>query len=121
MLIKLNLILKKLNKYYIYIILVSLSIAIGLFAINILAQPPYADEKSYLAAANNYINNGPIIIGNNCWIGTNAILLPGVELGEHVIVAAGSVVTKSFKESNIVIGGNPAKILKSIPPYFSKQ
>lgn len=64
-----------------------------------------------------YTESKPIIIKDNCWIGTNAVILPGVELGEHVVVASGAIVTKSFLEGNIVIGGNPAKILKSLPPY----
>jgi acetyltransferase-like isoleucine patch superfamily enzyme len=53
----------------------------------------------------------PVIIGNNCWIGTNAVILPGVQLGDNVIVAAGSVVSKSFS-SNVVVGGVPATIIK---------
>lgn len=56
-------------------------------------------------------NVSPIIIGKSCWIGANAIILPGVELGDNVIVGAGSVVTKSF-ESNTIIAGNPAQIVR---------
>ncbi len=52
----------------------------------------------------------PIIIGKNCWIGANAVILPGVELGNNVIVGAGAVVTKSFPE-NVILGGVPAKII----------
>ncbi|MBA4283878.1 MAG: acyltransferase [Candidatus Puniceispirillum sp.] len=55
-----------------------------------------------------------VTIGDNCWIGMNSVILPGVELGNNTIVGAGSIVTKSFKEGNIVIGGNPAKIIKKI-------
>ena len=51
-------------------------------------------------------------IGNNCVIGGRAIILPGVILGNHVYVAAGSVVTKSFPD-HCLIGGNPAKIIKT--------
>jgi len=64
-----------------------------------------------------YISHNPIKIGDNCWLATNAIILPGVELGNHVIVAAGAVVTKSFPFNNIVIGGCPAKIIKYIEEY----
>ena len=62
-------------------------------------------------------NEGPIIIGDNCWLSANSILLPGTKLGDHVVVAAGSVVTKSF-ESNHLIGGNPAKIIKKLDSYI---
>lgn len=53
-----------------------------------------------------------VVISRNCWIGMNSVILPGVKLGPHTIVAAGAIVTKSFKQGNIVIGGNPAKIIK---------
>ncbi|WP_259756635.1 acyltransferase [Pseudomonas sp. GCEP-101] len=55
-----------------------------------------------------------VVIGRKCWIGMNSVILPGVELGDATIVAAGSVVTKSFKEGNIVIGGCPAKEIKKL-------
>lgn len=58
----------------------------------------------------------PITIGDNCWISANAIILPGVKLGEHVVVAAGAVVTKSFPD-NCLIGGVPAKIIKELNLY----
>ena len=51
-------------------------------------------------------------IGHHCVIGGRSIILPGVELGDHVFVAAGSVVTKSFP-SHCMIGGNPAKIIRT--------
>jgi acetyltransferase-like isoleucine patch superfamily enzyme len=55
-------------------------------------------------------------IGRYCWIGMNAVVLPGVVLGDHTIVAAGSVVTKSFPEGYCVIAGNPAKVTKYLDP-----
>jgi len=55
----------------------------------------------------------PVRIGRNCWIGTNAIILPGVQIGDNVIIGAGSVVTKSFP-SNVVIAGNPAKVIRAL-------
>lgn len=53
-------------------------------------------------------------IGEKCWIGMNSMILPGVTLGEHTIVGAGSVVTKSFPDGNCVIAGNPAKLLRRL-------
>lgn len=55
-----------------------------------------------------------VIIGENCWIGMNSMILPGIQLGNHTIVGAGSVVTKSFKDGNCVIVGNPAKKIKDL-------
>lgn len=57
-----------------------------------------------------WIKENPIIIGENCWIGANAIILPGVTLGKHCIVGAGAVVTKSFTDYSVV-GGVPAKLI----------
>lgn len=54
---------------------------------------------------------GKIIIGNNCFIGQRSTILYGVELADNIIVGSGSVVTTSFKESNIIIVGNPARII----------
>ena len=64
-----------------------------------------------------YINDKPVQIEDNCWIATNAIILSGVRLGPHTIVAAGSIVTKSFSEGNQIIGGNPAKVIKELSAY----
>jgi acetyltransferase-like isoleucine patch superfamily enzyme len=55
-------------------------------------------------------------LGNYCWVGMNSVILPGIELGNYTIVAAGSVVTKSFSDGYCVIGGNPAKKLKDLEP-----
>lgn len=52
----------------------------------------------------------PITIGNDCFIGARATLLPGTVIGENVIVGAGSVV-KGKVESNVIIAGNPARII----------
>lgn len=55
----------------------------------------------------------PITIGDNCWIGGHATINPGVELGNNVVVASGSVVTKNFPD-NVVVAGNPARVIKEI-------
>lgn len=54
----------------------------------------------------------PIIIGDNVWAGTNVVILPGVRIGNNCIIGAGSVVTKSFTEENLIIVGNPAKVIR---------
>lgn len=54
-----------------------------------------------------------VTIGRNCWIAAGACIMPGVTLGDNVTVAANAVVTKSFP-NNVIIGGVPAKVLKSI-------
>ena len=63
---------------------------------------------------NRKFTSKDIVIGKYCWIGMGAIILPGVELGDYTIVAAGSIVTKSFKEGYQIIGGNTAKIIKKL-------
>lgn len=68
-----------------------------------------------------YDASGPLTIGKYCWLGMNSVILPGVQLGDHTIVAAGAVVTKSFPEGYVVIGGNPARILKEIDRSICKE
>jgi len=53
----------------------------------------------------------PVRIGNDVWIGTRSIILPGVRVGDHCIIGAGSVVTKDVPDWAIV-GGNPARIIR---------
>jgi len=55
-------------------------------------------------------------LGDYCWVGMNSVILPGVELGDFTVVAAGAVVTKSFSEGYCVVGGNPAKKIKDLEP-----
>ncbi len=55
----------------------------------------------------------PITIGDNFWAGGGVIVLPGVNLGDNVVAGAGSVITKSFGD-NVVLAGNPARIIKEI-------
>ena len=59
------------------------------------------------------IEKGAIHIGDHCWIGANAIIMPNVELGEFSIVAANSYVNKSFPKYSI-IGGSPARLIRKL-------
>ncbi len=63
--------------------------------------------------AKGYQYNAPVHIGKNCWIGAGALILPGITIGDNVVVGAGSVVTKDLP-SNVVAVGNPCKILREI-------
>jgi len=56
----------------------------------------------------------PITIGNHVWLGANVTILPGITLGNNVVVGAGSVVTKSYPD-NVILVGNPARVLRKIP------
>jgi maltose O-acetyltransferase len=55
----------------------------------------------------------PVIIGDNVWLSGKAIILPGVTIGDNVIIGAGAVVTKDVPD-NVAVGGNPAKIIKTL-------
>jgi len=69
----------------------------------------------------SYIKAQPIEIGENCWLASNVTITAGVKIGNHVVVAAGAVVTKPFEQDNLLIGGVPAKIIKHLPPYKEKE
>jgi maltose O-acetyltransferase len=55
----------------------------------------------------------PVNIGHNVWIGGRAVINPGVNIGNNVVIASGAVVTKSVPD-NVVVGGNPAKVIRQI-------
>ncbi len=63
-----------------------------------------------------YQYNFPVRIGRNCWIGAGALIMPGITIGDNVVVGAGSVVTKDLP-SNVVAVGNPCRILREIGDY----
>lgn len=63
---------------------------------------------------------GKVVIGDYVYIGNNSLIMPGVTIGDNVLVAAGSVVTKSVP-NNVVIGGNPARIICSIDQYIERN
>lgn len=59
------------------------------------------------------ISTKPVVIGDDVWIGANAVVLPGVTIGRHAVVAAGAVVTKDVPDY-CVVAGVPAKIIKQL-------
>lgn len=67
-----------------------------------------------------YVKGGPVVIGDNCWLAANSVILPEVVLGQHTIVAAGAVVNQSFPEGDAILAGVPARIVKRLPPYLTE-
>ncbi|MBR6125423.1 acyltransferase [Candidatus Saccharibacteria bacterium] len=70
-------------------------------------------EDLKLAPAKRPLVSKPVIIGRNVWLGEGCCILPGVTLGDNVIVGANAVVTHSFP-SNRVIAGVPARVIKQL-------
>jgi len=78
----------------------------------------HVGENSYIAAgaivlSHDFTRNihTDTYIGSNSFIGMNAIILPGIKIGDSVIIGSGSVVTKNIP-NNCIAAGNPARILK---------
>ena len=63
---------------------------------------------------------GKVVIGDYVYLGTGTQIMPGVTIGNNVLVAAGSIVTKSVPD-NVVVGGNPARIICTIDEYIKKN
>lgn len=61
----------------------------------------------------SYQYNAPVRIGKNCWIGSGVIIVPGVTIGDNVVIGAGSVVTKDIPD-HVVAVGNPCKVLREV-------
>lgn len=59
-------------------------------------------------------------IGKGSWLGAHSSILAGVELKETTLVASGAIVTKSFYEKGLVLGGNPAKIISTVEKFKNK-
>lgn len=68
----------------------------------------------------NFDSFGKIRIGNNVYIGNNAMIMPGITIGDNVVIAAGAIVTKNVP-NNVVVAGNPARIIESIEVFKGKN
>ena len=93
-------------------------ISVGAFLDKTNPRGIYIGEESYVASSAMILSHDfcrsvfkDTIIGKRCFIGARAIIMPGVSIGNEVIVGAGSVVTKNV-ESNCIVAGNPAKVIK---------
>lgn len=64
----------------------------------------------------HFEKTGPIVIGDDVWVGMNSVILPGVNIGNNVIIGAGSVVTHNIKSDSIAVG-NPCKVIKKKSTY----
>lgn len=60
-----------------------------------------------------YQYNAPVRIGRNCWLGAGVVVVPGVTIGDNVVVGAGSVVTRDLPD-NVIAVGNPCRILREV-------
>lgn len=63
-----------------------------------------------------YQYNIPVRIGKNCWFGANVVVVPGVTIGDNVVIGAGSVVTKDIP-SDVIAVGNPCRVLRRIDEH----
>lgn len=70
------------------------------------------DTKLFLEKNDRSHIDRPVYIGNNVWICAGAIICPGVTICDNVIVSAGSVVISDITETNVLVAGNPARIVK---------
>ena len=84
------------------------------------ALPIYPESRN-----SGYEYGIPVTIGDNVWIGGNAVILPRVTIGNNVVIGAGSIVAKDIPD-NVIATGNPCKIIREITEedriyYFKKR
>lgn len=70
------------------------------------------DDKKLSIVKQGYVVK-PVLIGENVWIGTHCVILPGVTIGDRVVIGAGSIVTKNLPSNSVAVG-NPARVIKHI-------
>ena len=76
---------------------------------------PVDPTKRFLGLPSEIDKVRPVVIGDNVWLGSSSIILPGVTIGDNSVVAAGSVVRDSVPP-NTVVSGNPAQVVKTLKP-----
>lgn len=77
------------------------------------ATHPLSPKHRKLSGNQYYELAFPVKIGSNVWVGGNAVILPGVVIGDNAVIGAGSVVTRDVPP-NVVVAGNPAKVIREI-------
>ena len=81
------------------------------YPFNTFMMTPQTTSEDITAMFEDAQNRGDTVVGNDVWIGMNAVIMPGVKIGDGAIIGANSVVTKNV-EPYTVVGGNPATIIK---------
>lgn len=66
------------------------------------------------------VHFGKIVVGNNCFIGTRAIIMPGITIGDNCVIGAGAIVTKNIPSNSVAVG-IPAKIVMTTEEYAIKM
>ena len=65
--------------------------------------------------------NGTIVIGNHVWVGNKVIVNKGVVISDDSVIGTGAIVTNAFDETNVIIAGVPAKVIKKEVNWCSKR
>ena len=100
----------------------------------VMIEPPFHCDYGWnIEVGDNFFANynltildvGKVVIGDNVWIGGNAVILPGVTIGSGVVIGAGSVVAKSIPD-NVIAAGNPCRVIREITEedrryYFKRR
>ena len=71
-------------------------------------------EPGVPVTRNTRLRTKPVRIGDNCWLGQNAVILKGVTIGDHCVIGANSVVTSDVPSGSVAVG-NPARVIKTLP------
>lgn len=101
------------------------SVVIGrdvLFASNVLITDSdhVVDPQGLPVTRSSKLVTRPVLIGDNCWIGQNVVILKGVTIGAHCVIGANSVVTRDVPACSVACG-NPARVVKSIEPSAANR